>query len=265
MASYFWMKHDNVLRHRLSGAINAPAKNAAKSQSSRHPRLIELTANPALTGFTLPKIWWVRRHEPQIWARVRSILPAQGLRAVSPDRCARDRCRRCFRDADARCRQPPLVPADPQDFSVGRATASESYESPEITWADFRRGCSRHRTFALAFPSLRAPAIRRLVRVGMGIVKAGAVSATIGTSGVVFGQRAKPVLEPGGRIHTFCHAIPGRWHVMGVTQGAGLSLRWFRDQFWRWQKTDGRDPTTASWMKRPKTSPGAEGLLWRLI
>ena len=67
--------------------------------------------------------------------------------------------------------------------------------------------------------------------VGMGIVRAGAVSATIGTSGVVFAATATPALDPLGRVHTFCHAVPGRWHVMGVTQAAGLSLRWFRDNF----------------------------------
>ena len=66
--------------------------------------------------------------------------------------------------------------------------------------------------------------------VGMGITRPGAVSATIGTSGVVFAATDRPALDPKGRIHTFCHAIPGRWHVMGVTQAAGLSLRWLRDQ-----------------------------------
>ena len=66
--------------------------------------------------------------------------------------------------------------------------------------------------------------------VGMGITRPGAVSATIGTSGVVFAATDRPALDPKGRLHTFCHAIPGRWHVMGVTQAAGLSLRWFRDQ-----------------------------------
>jgi len=65
----------------------------------------------------------------------------------------------------------------------------------------------------------------------MGIVTAGTVSATIGTSGVVFAATDRPALDPRGRVHTFCHAIPGRWHVMGVTQAAGLSLRWFRDTF----------------------------------
>ena len=63
----------------------------------------------------------------------------------------------------------------------------------------------------------------------MGIVRPGAVSATIGTSGVVFAATDRPALDPGGRVHTFCHAVPDRWHVMGVTQGAGLSLRWLRD------------------------------------
>ena len=67
--------------------------------------------------------------------------------------------------------------------------------------------------------------------LGMGIVRPGDVSATIGTSGVVFAATDKPFLEPHGRLHTFCHAIPGRWHVMGVTQAAGLSLRWFKDNF----------------------------------
>jgi xylulokinase len=90
----------------------------------------------------------------------------------------------------------------------------------------------------------------------MGIVEPGNVSATIGTSGVVFAATSSPVVEPKGRIHTFCHAIPDRWHVMGVTQGAGLSLRWFRDQFGGGASYDGL-------MKEAAAAPaGADGLLW---
>jgi xylulokinase len=90
----------------------------------------------------------------------------------------------------------------------------------------------------------------------MGIVEPGNVSATIGTSGVVFAATSSPVVEPKGRIHTFCHAIPGRWHVMGVTQGAGLSLRWFRDQFAGGTSYD-------VLMKEAAAVPaGADGLLW---
>src|SRR5437899_1368496 len=74
--------------------------------------------------------------------------------------------------------------------------------------------------------------------VGMGILAAGSVSATIGTSGVVFAATAEPTKDPKGRIHTFCHAVPGVWHVMGVTQSAGLSFQWFRNTFCAGQNYD---------------------------
>lgn len=95
----------------------------------------------------------------------------------------------------------------------------------------------------------------------MGIVAPGAVSATIGTSGVVFAATDRPALDPQGRLHTFCHAIPGRWHVMGVTQAAGLSLRWFRDQFGS-GKDDGRDPYERLADEASHAPPGCDGLLW---
>jgi xylulokinase len=98
--------------------------------------------------------------------------------------------------------------------------------------------------------------------VGMGIVAPGAVSATIGTSGVVFAATDRPALELQGRLHTFCHAIPDRWHVMGVTQAAGLSLRWFRDQFGAGDKKDGRDPYERLTDEAAKVPPGCQGLLW---
>jgi len=97
--------------------------------------------------------------------------------------------------------------------------------------------------------------------VGMGIARAGAVSATIGTSGVVFAATDRPALDPQGRLHTFCHAIPGRWHVMGVTQAAGLSLRWFRDRFGVLGK-DGRDPYDILAEEASAAPAGSEGAFW---
>jgi xylulokinase len=100
----------------------------------------------------------------------------------------------------------------------------------------------------------------------MGIVQPGAVSATIGTSGVVFAATARPALDNGGRVHTFCHAIPGRWHVMGVTQAAGLSLRWFRDRFG--VAVDGSSPTGDAdpydllCSEASTAPPGSDGVLW---
>jgi xylulokinase len=97
--------------------------------------------------------------------------------------------------------------------------------------------------------------------VGMGIARAGAVSATIGTSGVVFAATDRPALDPRGRLHTFCHAIPGRWHVMGVTQAAGLSLRWIRDRFGVLSK-DGRDPYDLLAEEASGAPAGSEGAFW---
>jgi xylulokinase len=90
----------------------------------------------------------------------------------------------------------------------------------------------------------------------MGVTRPGAVSATIGTSGVVFAATDRPATDPSGRIHTFCHAIPERWHLMGVTQAAGLSLRWFRDQL---AAGVSYDQLTAEAERVP---PGAGGVLW---
>jgi xylulokinase len=110
--------------------------------------------------------------------------------------------------------------------------------------------------------------------VGMGVVRPGAVSATIGTSGVVFAATDGPALDACGRVHTFCHAVPGRWHVMGVTQGAGLSLRWFRDRFGVRDDaanvegrddaahTKGRDPYELLCEEATAAPPGSDGVLW---
>jgi len=92
--------------------------------------------------------------------------------------------------------------------------------------------------------------------VGMGILAPGSVSATIGTSGVVFAATAKPTLDPKGRLHTFCHAAPGVWHVMGVTNGAGLSFRYLRDTFFPGRSYD--DLTALA----EQVPPGSDGLLW---
>ena len=114
------------------------------------------------------------------------------------------------------------------------------YESPEVTGTVSTEGAAAT-GLRPGTPVVAGGGDQAAGAVGMGIVRAGAVSATIGTSGVVFAATDRPALDPGGRVHTFCHAVPGRWHIMGVTQGAGLSLRWFRDQFGA-GADDGRDP-----------------------
>src|SRR5205807_9682803 len=113
---------------------------------------------------------------------------------------------------------------------IDRATLPALYESPDVCGKISAAGADAC-GLAVGTPVVAGAGDQAAGAIGMGIVSPGAVSATIGTSGVVFAATDRPALEPAGRLHTFCHAIPGRWHVMGVTQAAGLSLRWFRDQF----------------------------------
>jgi len=223
-------------------------------------RLIELTANPALTGFTLPKIWWVRKHEPANWARVRSLmLPKDYIRfRLTGERAVdvADASGTLMFDVVHRRWSREML----EISEISESVLPKVFESPVISGRVHEEG-ARQAGLRAGIPVVAGAGDQAAGAVGMGIVKPGAVSATIGTSGVVFAATSVPVLEPGGRIHTFCHAIPGRWHVMGVTQGAGLSLRWFRDQFGA-GKDDGRDTYDRLAEEASKVPAGADGLLW---
>src|SRR5258705_4029757 len=193
-------------------------------------RLIELTCNPALTGFTLPKMLWVREWEPEVWRSVRSVLlPKDYVRLkVNGDRGTdvADGSGNLLFDVKARRWSSEMLSASEIDDRL----LPRVYESPEVTGSISSAGAEATGLRA-GTPIIAGGGDQAANAVGMGIVRSGAGSSTIGTSGVVFASTNKPLLDPKGRVHTFCHAIPDRWHVMGVTQGAGLSLRWFRDQF----------------------------------
>jgi xylulokinase len=129
------------------------------------------------------------------------------------------------------------------------------FEGPEICAriSDFGAGATG---LAAGTPVAAGAGDQGAGAVGMGILKPGSVSATIGTSGVVFASTDKPTMDRLGRLHTFCHAAPGLWHVMGVTNGAGLSLRYFRDTFAPSETYDTLLSQAAT------VSPGSEGLFW---
>ncbi|HYW73892.1 MAG TPA: xylulokinase, partial [Pyrinomonadaceae bacterium] len=222
-------------------------------------RLIELTCNPALTGFTLPKLLWVRDREPEIWRQVRSVLlPKDYVRLRLTGDKATDVADASgtlmFDVTNRRWSQHMLAAAE-----INEAFLPRAYESPEVTGVVSSAGAEATGLCA-GTPVVAGGGDQAAGAVGMGIVKAGTVSATIGTSGVVFAASDKPALDPKGRVHTFCHAVPGRWHVMGVTQGAGLSLRWFRDQFGA-GVDDGRDPYERLTDEAARIPAGANGLL----
>jgi len=225
-------------------------------------RLIQLTCNPALPNFTLTKFLWVREHEPQNWARVRSVmLPKDYVRfRLTGERAIdmADASGTLMLDVANRKWSDEVLQAAQIDKSLLPAL----HESPDVCGKVNAAGAEAS-CLAVGTPVVAGAGDQAAGATGMGIVKPGAVSATIGTSGVVFAATDRPALDPRGRLHTFCHAVPGRWHVMGVTQSAGLSLRWFRDQLAPKLTTQpGVDPYDILTAEAARTPPGADGLLW---
>ena len=193
-------------------------------------RLIDWVSNPALTGFTLPKLLWVRDHEPAVWDRVRSVLlPKDFVRwHLTGERATdvSDASGTLLFDVAHRCWSAAMLEA----VDLREELFPVAYEGPDITGRVCAAG-AQATGLVVGTPVVAGGGDQAAGAVGMGVVRPGTVSATIGTSGVVFAATDRPALDGRGRVHTFCHAVPDRWHVMGVTQGAGLSLRWFRDTF----------------------------------
>jgi xylulokinase len=224
--------------------------------------LIRLTCNPALPNFTLTKLLWVRENEPKNWTRVRSVmLPKDYVRfRLTSDRATdmADASGTLMLDvANRRWSQAVL-----QAAGIEASLLPRLCESPEICGKVSPAGAAAT-GLPVGTPVVAGAGDQAAGAVGMGIAAQGAVSATIGTSGVVFAATDCPALDRKGRLHTFCHAIPGRWHVMGVTQAAGLSLRWFRDRFGAsGNNQNGRDPYESLTAEAAAVPPGSEGLLW---
>ncbi len=222
--------------------------------------LIQLTCNPPLTNFTLTKLLWVRETEPANWARVAHVmLPKDYVRFRLTGERAID-----MADAsgtlllDVANRRWSSEVLSKSGIDVGLLPAL--HESPAVCGKVSAAGAEASGLRA-GTPVVAGAGDQAAGAVGMGIARAGAVSATIGTSGVVFAATDRPALDPQGRLHTFCHAIPGRWHVMGVTQAAGLSLRWIRDRFGVSSK-DGRDPYDILAEEASAAPAGSEGAFW---
>jgi xylulokinase len=217
-------------------------------------RLLELTCNPALANFTLTKFLWVRENEPENWARVRSVmLPKDYVRfRLTGERAIdmADASGTLLLDVAKRCWSREVMEAAEIDARL----LPRLYESPDVCGQISAEGAAATGLRA-GTPVVAGAGDQAAGAVGMGIVTAGAVSATIGSSGVVFAATDRPALDPQGRLHTFCHAFPGGWHVMGVTQSAGLSLRWLRDRF----LPGSYDELTREAETAP---PGCDGLLW---
>jgi xylulokinase len=223
-------------------------------------RIVQWTCNAALPNFTLTKLLWVREHAPQLWSKVRhTLLPKDYVRLRLTGEYATDvtdASGTLLLDVANRSWSAPMLEAT----QIDPAILPKVYESTEIT-GTISAQAAAETGLRKGIPVVAGAGDQAAGATGVCVVRPGSVSATIGTSGVVFASTDRPLLDPKGRLHTFCHVMKNRWHVMGVTQAAGLSLRWFRDTFGANAAT-GQDPYDALTAEAAHISPGAEGLLW---
>lgn len=192
--------------------------------------LIKLTGNDALTGFTAPKILWVREEEPNVYAKTRHILlPKDYVRYKLSGDFAVDRADGSgtilfdlrLRDWSSEMLRALDIPLDwlPQTYEGSQVTGSINVEAANLTG------------LLAGTPIVAGGGDQAAQAVGVGAVEPGIIALTLGTSGVVFATTSEPFIEPEGRLHAFCHSVPGRWHLMGVMLSAAGSLRWYRDTF----------------------------------
>ena len=225
--------------------------NAAIGKAS----VVRWTANPVLTGFTLPKLLWVRDNEPAHFDALKKILlPKDYVRFRLTGEYATD-----VSDASGTSLFDVVARrwSDEMMGRVGldRTLLPQAVESSCISGVVSKEAAGMT-SLAEGTPVVAGAGDQAASAVGNGIIEPGIVSCTIGSSGVVFAHTERPVYDEAGRVHTFCHAVEDAWHVMGVTQGAGLSLQWFRNTL---APGVAYDALTAEAAAAPT---GSHGLFW---
>ena len=264
--SVFLDEHNAVIRHAILWNDQRTEEECAWiTDTVGRERVVELISNPVLTGFTAGKIVWLRNHEPEHYARVRKVLlPKDYIRLRLTGEFATE-----VSDASGTA----LFNVKKRDWAgemldaigIPAGWMPKAYESPEIS--------GRVSDAAAAATGLRpgTPVVggggdQAAGAVGNGIVETGIVSSTVGTSGVVFAYSDQPVVDPLLRLHTFCHAVPGAWHLMGVMLSAGGSLQWYRDAFCQPEKVVAgaldRDPYELICAEANRAPVGCEGLIF---
>jgi xylulokinase len=227
--------------------------------------LMRMVANPALTGFTAPKVLWVRRHEPAHWDRVKQVLlPKDYVRYRLTGTYATevsDASGTLFLDVANRRWSRELL----SKLELDPVLLPHCYESPEVSGRVSEIG-ARATGLVVGTAVVGGGGDQPAGAVGNGIVREGVVSATMGTSGVVFAHADQPGFDPQGRLQRGCHAVPGAWHVMGVVLSAGGSFQWFRNELGKAEvalaKQQGVDPYFLLSAEAALAGPGAEGLFF---
>ena len=228
-------------------------------------RVLQLTGNPVLPGFTAPKIAWVRTHEPGVYSRIaKFLLPKDYVRyrlTGSYFGDVSDASGTSLFDVGKRKWSDEMLSA----LGIPHSWLAEITESP-VASAVLSAEAARLTGLLPGTPVVAGAGDQAAQAVGTGIVSEGIVSVTTGTSGVVFAASDQYRVEPEGRLHAFCHAVPGSWHLMGVMLSAGGSFRWYRDTLGDLEKEralkEHRDPYDLLVAEAEKVPAGAEGLLF---
>jgi len=228
-------------------------------------RLLELTGNAVLPGFTAPKIVWVRENEPSVYEKTAHILlPKDYARYCLTGEYATevsDASGTSLLDVAHRRWSEPMLSA----LDIPRDWLPRCTESPEVS-GTISVAAARETGLKPGTPVVGGGGDQAAQAVGSGIVKAGIISVTSGTSGVVFAHADKYAAESRGRLHSFCHAVPDKWHLMGVMLSAGGSFRWLRDSLGEPERTaaakGGEDPYDLLTRAASRAPAGCAGLLF---
>jgi xylulokinase len=265
--SVFLGDGEKPLRPALLWNDQRTAEQCAEIESKAGGReaLIELVANPALTGFTAPKILWVRQHEPKVYEQTKHILlPKDYIRFRMTGEYATevsDASGMLLLDVVNRTWSDKLLDL----LQIDKAMLGRLHESPEVTGTLSRKAAGAM-GLREGIPVVGGGGDQAAGAVGNGIVTAGVLSATLGTSGVVFAHSDQPTRDPQGRVHTMCHAVPGKWCVFGCMLSAGGSFQWFRNQFGQREVLAAAkrkiDPYELLVKEAAKAQAGSEGLFF---
>ena len=218
-------------------------------------KFIQISGNDALTGFTAPKILWVKENEPGVFAKIRHVLlPKDYLRYKLSDTFAMDRAGgsgTILFDLQKRDWSQELI----HDLGLDPDWFSHTFEGTQVT-GTLTKKAAEATGLVEGIPIYGGGGDQAAAAVGTGAIEEGIVSISLGTSGVVFAATDSPIIEPEGRLHAFCHSVPGKWHLMGVMLSAAGSLRWYRDTFKPGLNYD--DLLAGAEM----VAPGSDGLLF---
>lgn len=192
------------------------------------PNYSSFTLNPPIVGFTLPKLLWVKKHKPEVYAKINKILlPKDYVNFCLTGNFSTDVSDASgtgYFDVARRCWSSEVLAA----FGIKEEWLPKVFES-SASVGEVSEGVMAELGLTEKVAVAAGAGDQAAAGLGNYVVKSGDVSISLGSSGVVFSATEKPIRDRRGRVHTFCHAIPNMWHIMGVTQAAGISVKWFRD------------------------------------